>query len=133
MRRVVLDASAALELVLGGHRAEGLVQGLRDAQTVMVPSLFQAEVANALWKYVRRGGLNQDEALKRLGMATTLADEVVPDGDVVGGALVLASAYDHRVYDRLYAVVAQRFGCSGCTLDTRLAEILRDLRIPISS
>jgi predicted nucleic acid-binding protein len=128
-RRIVLDASAALEAVLLGPRAEAIADALEQASVVLVPGVFHSEVANALWKYVRVETLELQEAVGRFETATSLTDRTVPDADLAEEALVAAASTDHPVYDMLYAVLARRFGCTVCTLVTRLESALERMKI----
>lgn len=50
---VVLDASAAIAVVLGTRQAEQFIPQLERADLVMAPDIFIAEVCNVLWKYRR--------------------------------------------------------------------------------
>lgn len=50
MSRIVLDASAALRLVLGLPEASELATQLEHTSVVIVPGLYCSEVANGLWK-----------------------------------------------------------------------------------
>lgn len=59
--RIVLDASAALEAVLSGPSAMRILDVLAEASIVLAPDLFSSEVANSLWKYVRRGDVKAEE------------------------------------------------------------------------
>ena len=51
-RRWVLDASAALHVVMRLPTAEPVIDKLEQANFVLVPQLCFSEAANALWKYV---------------------------------------------------------------------------------
>jgi predicted nucleic acid-binding protein len=62
----VLDASAAVNLVLNGEHAADLAAKLEETSLVMTPDLFCSEVANALWKYVRAKELALGVAIARL-------------------------------------------------------------------
>ena len=53
--RVVLDASAALHLVMDGKSSDAIAECLDEAQLVAAPDLFAGEVANGLWRYVEHG------------------------------------------------------------------------------
>ncbi len=46
----VLDASAAVRLILGDPAAAGLAQQIGEAALVIAPELMLSEVANTLWK-----------------------------------------------------------------------------------
>ncbi len=130
-RRVVVDASAIIELVLPRPRAHKLVKVLADAGEVMAPDLIFTDVANALWKYVRAGLLDADETVLLLGRAMDLIDQTVPDRDLAREALVAATTLGHPVYDMCYAVLARREGCTLCTLDRAFSKALATMSIPV--
>jgi len=128
--RLVLDASAALEAVLGRAGAGLVLDALEQADVVTVPDLFFAEVANALWKYVSAGELEPGEADGLLREAMALPDATVPAQELAPEALATAGAYGHPVYDALYAIAARRDGATVLTLDRRLASLLGEMRVP---
>lgn len=128
-RLVVLDASAAVEAVLGRPRASAIIDRLEQADRVTVPDLFFAEVANALWKYVRVAEITIDDGQALLSTASALADESLPSRELATEALATAAAFDHSVYDALYAVTARRSGAAVCTIDSRLVKLLKALRV----
>ena len=129
MPRIVLDASAALRLVLGLPEANELAASLERTSVVMVPGLYCSEVANWLWKYVNAGHVNIDEALVRFDEALALADSFVPDRTLTVEALAEAAARGHPVYDLLYVVLARRHGARLLTLDVRLSGLAADMGI----
>lgn len=123
-RRLVLDASAAVHVVLGTEYALGLVDALEATSLVLTPDLFHTEVANALWKYVRSEELTLDDAVERYEEAVALADVVHPASALTVQALTAAARHDHPVYDLLYATLARNHGCAVLTMDTRFAALL---------
>jgi len=128
-RRVVLDASAAIEAVLLGARARAVLDVLAGASLVVAPELYSCEVANALWKYVQAGEVDPDEAASLLETALELVDALVPDHEVSTEALMAAISAGQPVYDLCYAVLARRHGCSVCTLDARFTRTLDGMGI----
>ena len=132
MPRIVLDASAALRLVLGLPEANELATQLERTSVVIVPELYCSEVANALWKYVNAGHFGIDEALARFDEALALADSFVPDRTLTVEALAEAAARQHPVYDLLYIVLARRHGARVLTLDARLSGLAADMGIGTS-
>lgn len=128
-RTLVLDASAAIEAVLGRSLAVKIIEKLEHADRVSVPDLYFAEVANALWKYVRAGDLQVDDAQTLLSTAASFADDALPARDLATEALATSEAFGHPVYDALYAITARREGAAVCTIDKRLLELLKALRI----
>ena len=129
-RRVVLDASAALEAVLRRPNADRVLDIVEAAHRVSAPELFACEVANALWKHTRAGDLDSDEAQMALESSLELVDVLEPSVDLVPEALVTASAHNHPVYDALYAVLARRSGATVCTFDRRLTKLLDVMVVP---
>lgn len=122
--RLVLDASAAVRLVMRAATVERLLKAVADAAVVIAPSLYVSEVANALYKYVRAGDLDMDTALERYEEAMDLVDDFTPDRELTTEALTEATRYGHPVYDLLYVVLARRSGSTVLTLDQRLKTLL---------
>jgi predicted nucleic acid-binding protein len=129
--RVVLDASAALHLVMDGESSDAIAEHLDGAQLVTAPDLFAGEVANGLWRYVEHGDITADEATDRLAAALALAGPLVPGTIVAHEALVAAATYHHPVYDMMYAVLARRQGAAVITRDARLARALRAMEVQV--
>jgi predicted nucleic acid-binding protein len=129
MTVIVLDASAALDLLLGTNGSHRITEALESAESVAAPRLYAAEVANALWKYVRAGHLDESVALDRLRDALALVEHPVDDGELAVEALQTAIRFAHPVYDALYAVLARRLAAAVLTEDERLRALLADLRL----
>ena len=129
--RLVLDASAAVRVVMRAEDASEILAVLAGAAVVTAPSLFASEVANALWKYTRAGTLSVETALKRYEEAIGLVGELTPDGELATESLAEAARHGHPVYDLLYAILARRHGCAVLTRDVRLASLLGLLAIPV--
>jgi predicted nucleic acid-binding protein len=123
--RLVLDASAAVRVVLGGEGAQAFAKELATCALVVAPTLFQSEVANTMWKYVQAGQLDAASATSRLQDALDLVDEFAPDADYLPEALLAATRHQHPVYDMLYLVVARQHACDLMTADRKLAQLWR--------
>ncbi len=121
--RVVLDTSAAANIVLRTELAPSLIETLRTADLVLAPSLFHSEVANTLWKYVGSGELDVDGAIARHEEAIALVDAFEADDQLAVEALSTAARMNHPVYDLLYVILARRFGCRLMTTDRKLAAL----------
>lgn len=128
--RIVLDASAAVRLVMRMDDAAALADRLERASLVLSPCLYQTETANALWKYFRADQLTLDQALVRLDEALALVDVQIPDAELATESFAAACEYGHPVYDLLYAVAARRHAGGVLTRDRRLIELLRKMGIP---
>jgi predicted nucleic acid-binding protein len=127
--RAILDASAAVHLVLNQACAPQLAAKLEEVVVVTAPDLFCSEVANALWKYVKAGELSPDLAVPRLEEGLALVDSLIPERLLAPEALVAAIRHQHSVYDMMYAVLARRSGAMVITMDRPLSLRLRDMEI----
>jgi predicted nucleic acid-binding protein len=128
--RLVLDASAALALVLRELRAQSVRAALEQSygREVLVPACFWAEVVNVL---VRRYRRSADEVvialhnLDQVGLST-----------VDGGRPVLLLSIDLAVrhalsgYDAAYLALAEIADARLLTLDERLAVAAGTRAIP---
>jgi len=119
MPSVVLDASAAVELLLrtpAGRRAEA---ALLDGP-VVVPAHFDAEVFSALGRLVRGGAVAErlvEPILKELARAPFVRYALQP---LLGPAWALRHNFALR--DALYVTLARRLEARLVTADGRLAQ-----------
>ncbi|HRF12760.1 MAG: type II toxin-antitoxin system VapC family toxin [Candidatus Accumulibacter phosphatis] len=125
--RIVLDASAAANIILRTDLAPALIEKLGQGRLVIAPSLFHSEIANTLWKYVRCGDLSKDTALARYAEAVGLVDAFEADEALATEALSAAIRYSHPVYDLLYVILARRHGCRVLTVDKRLITLAGEI------
>ncbi|HEX3528613.1 MAG TPA: type II toxin-antitoxin system VapC family toxin [Thermoanaerobaculia bacterium] len=119
MSLIVLDASAAVELLLrtpAGGRAEAALRGGQ----VIVPGHFDAEVFSALGRLVRSGELAEglvEPALAELARAPFARYALPP---------FLATVWELRhnlsLRDALYVALARRLDALFVTADARLAR-----------
>jgi predicted nucleic acid-binding protein len=91
----VLDASAAVRLIIGDPAAADLAELIRNAPLVLAPELMLTEVANTLWKLQRAEQLLGLEPQQLLLDAHDLVDRVEPDRHLHAEALALAWHLDH--------------------------------------
>lgn len=127
--RLVLDASAAVRMVMRADGADELLESVSTATVVAAPSLYASEVGNALWRYVKGGSLQVETALERYEEAINLIDALTPDWELATEALTEAVRYRHPVYDLVYAILARRTGCAVLTMDERLGMLLGQMGI----
>jgi predicted nucleic acid-binding protein len=119
----VLDASAAVRLILGDRAAAAVAEQIREAAMVMAPELMLSEVANTLWKLQRADLLADLDPQQLLADARDLVDRVEPDRHLQAEALALACHHDHPVYDCLYLALARREAATLISLDRRLQQL----------
>ena len=121
---VVLDASAAIEVVLKRDASMVLRKAIEDADYIATPDLYVAEVSNALWKYASLAS----EELPPAGLlddALALPDEYVSARELCREAFAFSVQHRHPVYDSLYAVLARRHSAVLLTVDRRLGALAK--------
>ncbi len=89
-----------------------------------MPDLFWVELANALWKVVRRAELSADNAASAISFVRDLDIATLASVDLVPQALDLAVTYGRTVYDSLYVALAVQSKSELITADERLANAL---------
>jgi predicted nucleic acid-binding protein len=134
---VVVDASVAVKWCLPSVREELvaeaeelLASSRREEIQLLVPDLFWVEVANALWKAVRRNEISQANAALAISFLRDLDIATLPSMDILPQALDLAIRHDRTVYDSLYVVLVLQTKSEMITADERLANALA-ARFPV--
>ena len=126
---VVIDASAAVGIVLAMPGSEIFSAPLEQAALVIAPDLIVAEVCNALWKYRKADLLPMARCQQALEHALSLHDRIESSAALYLEAFALSSRHLHPVYDTLYLVLARRNNAVLLTLDQRLAALAGKLEI----
>ena len=116
----VLDASAAVRLILADPAAADLAERVGGAALVLAPELMLTELANTHWKLQRADRHNELDPQELLAEARELVDRLEPDRHLQAEALALACHLNHPVYDCLYLALARREAASLISSDRRL-------------
>ena len=120
MTRLVLDASAGVELLLNTQRARALSAKLPESAEWWVPEHYFVEVAGAL----RRTALNNTATQAQVDQAFVMLERAVFRRAQVRP--LLSEAWKRRasitVADALYVVLAQHLDATLVTADERLAR-----------
>lgn len=129
--RAVVDASVVLRwLVEEPLTAEAylLLDRWRErGVSTFAPSLLPFEIANALYKRVRRGELTVHDARRLLDVAAEEGPRLDQDRGLHAAAVELALRLGHGAcYDSQYLALAEREQCECWTADRRLWESVRD-------
>ena len=120
--KVVLDASAAIEVVLGRSQAERLAGVLEEADIVLAPDLFIPEVVNTIWKYHHFERLSLDACDSAIESALALVDNLVSSKETYGEAFLLARTARRPAYDMFYLALARREDAVFLTVDKTLRK-----------
>lgn len=124
---LVVDASVAAQWVLAQEGSERAA-ALRSEERLIAPSLIAAEVGSAIWKAVRRGDVERNDALKALESALLPLNELIPSEDLRLRALELAIELDHPIYDCFYLALAERERCAFVSADARLLAAAKKMK-----
>lgn len=127
----VLDASAAVGVVLKQPQAAHLISLLEAASLVLSPDLYVSEVCNAFWKYRTADLLEQAEVERSLPQALELPDRIEAASSCYQEAFALALRHQHPFYDALYLVLARRHSATLLTIDKRLLVLAEKLEIDV--
>ena len=122
----VLDASAAVEVLLQRRKAEALSGLLAEAEWVLAPTLYVAELTNVFWKYHRYNSLPQETCETALAHGLELPDTLARDAELQREAFAMACRCSAPAYDMFYLVLARRNAATLLTIDTARADLARE-------
>jgi predicted nucleic acid-binding protein len=128
---VVIDASAAVGVVLALPGTKIFSPLLEEAALVTAPDLYGAEVSNALWKYRKADLLSMERCELLLEQALTLPDRIESSSALYQESFALSCRHLHPVCDALYLILARRTNSTVLTLDRRLAALAGLLEIKV--
>ena len=117
---IVLDTSAAIEVVLKRKQFSSLQDVLANADWVIAPYLYIAEATNAFWKYFHHSDMAIDSCEKAIDLAISLPDDFISEKELFKEAFALACMTKMTVYDMFYLVLARRNNGCLLTLDKSL-------------
>ena len=123
---LILDASAGIEIVLEQARSAEFSKEIELSDGVISSELYRAEIANVIWKYVKAGLLEKDQAKKTLVLAENLVDHFVPISENAEESLLESIRINHSTYDILYYTLARRNGAKLLSMDKKLKEICKN-------
>jgi predicted nucleic acid-binding protein len=119
--KAVVDTNVVAYLLLGTeHYVNEARMFMEQVQEALVPSLWEAELANVLWMATRNRILTIEEATTRLVLADSLRIHAVPNRMLWQGALVRAHQSGVAVYDTLFVELAAREQLPLATFDAAL-------------
>jgi predicted nucleic acid-binding protein len=91
---------------------------------VTTPDLVYGEVANALLRYVRDGGLTAADADEAMRLILEVPIRAVSLRSLVADALALARKLGLSAYDATYVLLTEATGATLVTADRRLAGVV---------
>ena len=128
---MVLDPSAAAEIVLNRPHAKDLAKFLKEAAWVISPQLYAAEITNIFWKYYQFQDLPKDICERGIEKSLELVEELFNVEELCREAFVMACLMKLSVYDMLYLVLARRHDAVLMTLDEKLQHAAKKHSVKI--
>lgn len=120
----IIDANVAAGLILALPWSAAAREEIRTHADRIAPSIFVAELANAVWQNVRAGNLSIEAGISALDEVLPIV-ELTSDAALVEPALRLAAAENHPLYDCLYLALAKERRQVLITADRKLAALAR--------
>ncbi|HEU4723547.1 MAG TPA: type II toxin-antitoxin system VapC family toxin [Gemmatimonadaceae bacterium] len=112
MPAYVLDASVLAALYVDDPAtkpSEAALQRIENDE-LHAPDFVVLEVANVLWKRVRREELHAEDAMAAIGDLSAASIQLHPLSGLVAQSLALALAHGFTTYDATYVALATRVG-----------------------
>lgn len=120
MKGLILDASMAMEWFARDATDEALHKRvLLDDHVVLVPQLWQFEIASVITRWLRQGRITEAEGTYALAELSRLPFATIDRVDL-NAIVQLALAHDLSTYDATYLHVAMTTGEPLATLDRGL-------------
>ena len=117
---IVLDASAVVELLLGGERAEKVLPWFEQAEgRIHAPGLLDVEVTQAFRRLVGAAALDARRGRAAVEILQELPVSRHPETLLLPRVWMLRHAL--TAYDAAYVALAEALGCTLVTFDGRLA------------
>ncbi len=124
MSLFVVDASVGIKWFVPEVLAANALQVRRPEHILHVPTLFDVEMGNIVWKKVRRGELSNSEGAEIVAQLPGLPVERHAELPLLAAAFDLAIQTQRSVYDSLYLALAIALGGRVVTADERFVNSL---------
>ena len=128
---IILDTSAAIEIVLQRKMGAALAKHIADADLVMSPRLFIPEITNVFWKYHMFSDMPMDICEMCIEKAIAIPDEYVEEMELYKEAFALGCLSQKPVYDMFFLVLARRNSAHLLTLDKSLKQIAKKYAVSV--
>ena len=122
---IVLDTSAAIEIVLQREHAIYLGKSVAEADWTIAPSLFIPEVTNVFWKYYLFKDMPLELCEQAIESAVLLPDEYISEKELYKEAFTLGCLTQKPTYDMYFLVLARRNNGYLMTMDISLKEVAK--------
>jgi predicted nucleic acid-binding protein len=128
---VVLDTSAAIEIILNKKDSKKFKNIIIEADAVIAPELYISEITNVAWKYNKISNFGHEECFSIAEDGISLIDQFIDTKILWKEALREAMNNYQTVYDCLYLICARRNDGILLTKDQKLKKLCRKLKIEV--
>ena len=125
---IVADASAFLAVVLNEASRDSIIRST-TGRGIAAPEILPYEVGNALVVVRKKGRLTDHEVLRAFDSAQQIAVTLLPVA--IPGAVKLAMQFGLYAYDAYYLQCCIENRLPLLSLDVRMCEVARRLRIQV--
>jgi len=129
--RLVIDASAAVEMALSKEKAKEYKEILKFADLVLVPDTYPSEITNVFWKYGSIDNLEPALCQKGIEYCMNLVDDFRDTKPMCIEVLSESLKERHPAYDLFYLVLARRTNSSLLSKDKKMLSIAEKMGIEI--
>ena len=129
---VVLDANAAMEIVLNREYGEQFKGVLKKSDLVITPNTFASEITNSFWKYAMHKELSEEQCQKGIEYCLDLVDDFIDTNSMCKEVFSEAIDQEHSAYDVYYLVLARRNNAVILTRDKKMKNIASIMKIDIA-
>jgi predicted nucleic acid-binding protein len=113
----VVDTSVVIKWVVAEQDSDAALALIGG--DILAPDLLKAELANALWKKVRRGEIADIHAAAAFEEVLAILP-FAPSADLARRALAIGLETGHPIYDCHFLALAEIIGATVVTADVRL-------------
>ena len=128
---VVVDVSAAIEILLQKEKKGPFQESCASASLVVAPDLYVSELAKVFWKLCKAKAVTHAQCIQHAEDGIALIDDFIDAEELWKESLAEGIKNAHSVYDMFYMVLARRNDATLLTRDDRLAEICRKQKISV--
>jgi predicted nucleic acid-binding protein len=119
----VVDASAAVEIILKNSHANQFSDFLNSADLIIAPDIYSSEITNVFWKYANFSNVPIEVCEKSISACIDLIDDFIETRPMCREVFSEAVRLKHPSYDIFYLSLARRNNAILVTKDKKLKKI----------
>ena len=122
---IVLDTSAAVEIVIQREHSSDLGRYISEADCVIAPTLYIPEITNVFWKYYLFNDVPLETCEQSIESAVAIPDEFISEKKLYKEAFALGCLTQKPIYDMYFIVLARRNNGYLMTMDASLKKVAK--------